>query len=64
MYSFRHFFLNSAVVLRFVSFSFPLFREGRGMLPLFCGLLGPNPVLLMGEGQGTPWMSRQLIAGP
>ena len=28
------------------------------------GLLGPNPVLLMGEGQGTPWMSRQLIAGP
>ena len=28
------------------------------------GLLGPNPVHSMGEGQGTPWMSRQLIAGP
>ena len=28
------------------------------------GLLGPNPVYSMGEGQGTPWMSRQLIAGP
>ena len=28
------------------------------------GVAGPNPVLLMGEGQGTPWMSRQLIAGP
>ena len=28
------------------------------------GLLGPNPVVLMGEGQGTPWMSHQLIAGP
>ena len=28
------------------------------------GLLEPNPVLLMGEGQGTPWMSCQLIAGP
>ena len=28
------------------------------------GLLGPNPVVLMGEGQGTSWMSQQLIAGP
>ena len=38
------------------SFSFPLFREGCGMLPLFYppeglrGLLGPNPVVLVGEG--------------
>ena len=34
------------------------------MLPRFLGgrgLLGPNPV--NSEGQGTPWMSRQLIAG-
>ena len=41
------------------SFSFPLLREGCGMLPLFYppeglrGLLGPNPVQLIGEGQGT-----------
>ena len=28
------------------------------------GLLGPNPVVPMDKGQGTPWMSRQLIAGP
>ena len=28
------------------------------------GLLGPNPVHTMGIGQGTPWMSCQLIAGP
>ena len=42
-----------------------------GMLPLlspfFKGswpLLGPNQVNTMGVGQGTPWMSRQLIAGP
>ena len=38
------------------------------MLPLFPpkelggGLLGPNPVYSRGEG--TPWMSCQLIAGP
>ena len=45
-------------------FSFPLLREGCGMLPLFMqGLLGLNPVLVMGEGQGTPWMSRHSIAG-
>ena len=28
------------------------------------GLLGPNPVHTMGIGQGTSWMSCQLIAGP
>ena len=28
------------------------------------GLLGPNPVHTMGIGQGSPWMSFQLIAGP
>ena len=28
------------------------------------GLLGPKPVYSMGVGQGTSWMSRQLIAGP
>ena len=43
-------------------------REGRRMLPLppkgLRGLLGPNPVHTMGIGQGTPWMSCQLIAGP
>ena len=27
-------------------------------------LLGPNPVYSMGAGQGSPWMSCQLIAGP
>ena len=41
-----------------------VFREGCGMLPLFLqGLLGPNPVFSMGVGQGTSWMSHQLIAG-
>ena len=25
-----------------------------------CCFLGPHPVLLMGEGQGTPWMSHSL----
>ena len=48
-------------------FLFRFFREGHGdvLSPLFQGggLLGPNPVTV-GEGQGTPWMSRQLIAGP
>ena len=28
------------------------------------GLLGPNPVYSMGEGQATPWISHLLIAGP
>ena len=47
---------------------FPLILGGRGMLPFpprgLWGLLGPNPVHTMGIGQGTPWMSCQLIAGP
>ena len=49
---------------------FPLIREGRRMLLLFFppkglwGLLGPNPVHLMGVGQGTPWMSHELTTGP
>ena len=47
---------------------FPLICEGCGMLPFspkgLQGLLGPNPVHTMGIGQGTPWMSCQLIAGP
>ena len=53
-------------VFRFVVF--PLIREGHGMLPFppggLGGLLGPNPVHTMGIGQGTPWMSCQLITGP
>ena len=28
------------------------------------GLLGPNPVFSMGVGQGSPWMSRQLVEDP
>ena len=53
-------------ILPSVPFSFPLFPWGsrRCFIPPFSGgLLGPNPVTV-GEGQGTPWMSRQLIAGP
>ena len=45
---------------------FPLIREGRGILPFppkgLRGLLGS--VHTMDIGQGTPWMSCQLIAGP
>ena len=47
-------------------FLFCFFREGRRDVlspPFSGGLMGPNPVTV-GEGQGTPWMSRQLIAGP
>ena len=53
-------------LFRFRLVFFPLIREGRGMLPFplegLRGLLGPNPVHTMGIGQGTPWMSCQLIA--
>ena len=56
---------NFTLIYRFRSVFFLLICESRGMLPLFLrGLLGPNPVYSMGVGQGTPWMSRQLIAGP
>ena len=52
--------------VRFVSLSFHSsvrccrFFPSKGLR----GLLGPNPVHTMGIGQGTPWMSCQLIAGP
>ena len=41
-----------------------LFHEGHRDVLTPCGLLGPIPVSSIGEGQGTPWMSCQLIAGP
>ena len=45
-----------SIKIRSIPFSFPLIREGRGMLPLFppkglWGLLGPNPVYSMGEAR-------------
>ena len=48
----------------FVSFSFRLSVRVARCCCLLRGLLGPNPVHTMGIGQGTPWMSCQLIAGP
>ena len=50
------------------SFSFPLFFSqdvaAFYTLEVLRDLLGPNPILLGGESQGTPWWSCQLIAGP
>ena len=59
----------SAVYKSSVPFSFLLILEGHGDVVAFFppkglrGLLGPDPVYSMGKGQGTPWMSHQLIAG-
>ena len=51
-----------------VSFSFRLSVRVAGCCRFppegLWGLLGPNPVHTIGIGQGTPWMSCQLIAGP
>ena len=49
------------------SFSFFFFVFGRGWCYLFqggAGVTGAKSSDSMGVGQGTPWMSRQLIAGP
>ena len=58
----------SGVSLKFCSVPFHFLSAFSVMVTGCCGVFppkGPNPVLYsMGVGQGTPWMSRQLIAGP
>ena len=56
---------------QFRSVFFSLFHQGCGgvtaLSPLFqggCGVTWAESSYPMGEGQGTTWMSRQLIAGP
>ena len=60
---------NHQMDFRFVFFRF--LHEHRGWCYRFiaafqavAGVTGAKSSDSMGEGQGTPWMSRQLIAGP
>ena len=60
--SFNKLFTHCSFLFRFLLL-FPWGSEGCYHFYPPHWLLGPNPVDSMGEGQGTPWMSRQLIAG-